>query len=190
MNPIVRNRLLELFEKHRATPGADFDENHFLDYLVASPAGRGAFRESFRGLRRYNAYLDEVQGDFAIHFSQGDREKNFTLEEFAERVEQLELSPQSSLSSLACSEKAGAGWATIILLDFFLGCAALALREFPWLTVSLATAMIGVTGWYARFAIGYRAYLKSLRQKILAKRAARAPSDPSRKARRPDGPRP
>jgi hypothetical protein len=47
-----RAKVIELFEKHRATPGASFDEQHFLDFLLRGPRKTRAVYDSFRGLRR------------------------------------------------------------------------------------------------------------------------------------------
>jgi hypothetical protein len=85
----IRSRILELFEEYRAVPGAPFDESHFLDFLLAEPKKREAVRNSFRGLRRFNAFIERVQYEFAICFSLADVEANYSLEKFAERVTQL-----------------------------------------------------------------------------------------------------
>lgn len=96
----VRQRILELFEKHRATPGAPFEETHFLDFLLPNPAQKRAVYDSFKGVRRLNAFLDDVQDDFAVCLSIADRTDNLSLTKLVDRVQQLEKSPRGSLASL------------------------------------------------------------------------------------------
>jgi hypothetical protein len=112
-----KERVLRLFERHRKTPGAPFDESHFLDYLLARPKRRHAVYNSFTGLRRFNAFIDAVQLEFSVFFSVKDREANYSLQKFVERVGQLKSSPRSSLASLRNSKRRGFGWHTVVLLN-------------------------------------------------------------------------
>ena len=100
MNEAILTKVLELFEKHRNEPGAAFDELHFLDFLMSHPKDKGSFRNSFSGLRRFNALWDEVQLEFGVCFSIKDRETDYSLEDFCERIEQLRNSKRSSTASL------------------------------------------------------------------------------------------
>lgn len=92
MNVCTRNRILALFEKHRATPNAQYDDDHFLDFLLASPKQKRAVYNSFRGLRRFNAFLDEVQNEFAVCFSIEDRDANYPIDKFVNRIQELQKS--------------------------------------------------------------------------------------------------
>jgi hypothetical protein len=65
----LRKKVTAWFEKHRATPGASYDESHFLDFLLAAPRVERAVYNSFKGLRRSNAFIDEVQYESAVFFS-------------------------------------------------------------------------------------------------------------------------
>ena len=57
----TRENIFAIFERHHAIPGATFDESHFMDFLMANPERKGAIRNSFTGLRRFNAFIDEIQ---------------------------------------------------------------------------------------------------------------------------------
>src|SRR5688572_14968620 len=105
----LRARVVELFESHRERPGTPFDATHFLDFLLAEPKGKGAVRNSFGGLRRFNAFIDAVQLEFAVYFSIKDRESNHSVDGFAARVEELMASPASSLASLRNQVQRGFG---------------------------------------------------------------------------------
>jgi hypothetical protein len=89
-----------LFERHRKTPGAPFDESHFVDYLLAQPKQSRAVYNSFSGLRRYKAFVDEVLLKFSICLSIQDRDANYSLEAFVKRLIALQHSRRSSLASL------------------------------------------------------------------------------------------
>ena len=119
MPPVTEHLIRELFERHRAIPGAPLDESHFLDYLIPNPNSIGAVRNSFLGLRRYNAFVDEVQLQFNICFSVSDFESNYSLPQFVSRVAELQRSPRGSIASLRNQRKRGFGWETVLLGNFF-----------------------------------------------------------------------
>ncbi len=77
MDADARTRIIQLFEKHRAAPGAPYDEGHFLDFLLRDPKKERAVYNSFSGLRRFNAFLDEVQYELGVCFSLDDRDANY-----------------------------------------------------------------------------------------------------------------
>jgi len=84
-----RDRILAIFERHRATPGTAFPEERFLNHLMADPKGPEAVRNSFSGLRRFNAFIDEVQLEFGVCFSMKDLEASYSLPRFEARVREL-----------------------------------------------------------------------------------------------------
>lgn len=118
MSPTIRDEVLALFEKHRKTPGAPFDDEHFLDYLLKVPNQTRAVYNSFSGLRRFNAFIDEVQLHFSVYFSVEDRDANYSLSKFIQRVEFLQTSRRSSLASLRNQLKRGFGWNVVVVLNF------------------------------------------------------------------------
>lgn len=120
MNNEVKHRILAIFEKHRKSPGVEFDENHFIDYLLPQPKNKGAFRNSFSGLRRFNAFWDEIQLEFKVCFSLSDRDKNFSLDRFTTRVIELTLSKKSSVAALRRQMKFGFEWNIFIFGNLLL----------------------------------------------------------------------
>lgn len=154
-----RDAVVARFEQHRATPGAPFDEAHFLDFLLAHPNGKRAVRNSFRGLRRFNAFLDDVQYDFAICFSIKDREANYSLDRFVERVKELETSRRSSLASLKNQIKAGPGWMAVLVADVVLVIvAAVASRISVWALLAVVAVAMLLNGAFLRFAAREKRY--------------------------------
>jgi hypothetical protein len=170
--PPVRDRIVELFESHRERPGTPFDAAHFLDFLMAVPKGKGAVRNSFRGLRRFNAFIDAVQLEFAVCFSIRDRESNLSLDDFVARVEALRASPASSLASLRNQVQRGFGvqvWvvANVVLLPVV----ALAHRHPVALVVAVAL-VFAINAGFAWMFVDYRRYNEKLMQLLQAKQDA------------------
>jgi hypothetical protein len=114
-----REIILELFERHRQTPGAPFHESRFLDYLLANPSRKHAVHNSFSGPRRFNAFIDAVQLEFSICFSVRDREAHYSLEKFVDRVGVLKNSRRSSLASLRNQQPRGFDWGIAFVLNLF-----------------------------------------------------------------------
>ena len=115
MSTHTREVVLSIFNRHRAMPGAPFDESHFTDYLLANPKGENPIHNSFRGLRRYNRFIKEVQLHFGICFSLKDFESTYSLQKFLDRIEDLKRSPRGSMASFRNQEKAGFGWGVVFV---------------------------------------------------------------------------
>lgn len=162
----ARIKIIELFEKHRATPGAPYDDAHFLDFLLANPRARGVLHNSFGGLRRFNAFVDEVQYEFAVCLSMKDRDANYSLDKFVSRILELQRTRRGSLKSLNNQEKAGAGWQVMMVADFALAIAAYAMRNTPWATAAIVGIAVFLNGWFWRSASRGKAYLAALRTRI------------------------
>jgi hypothetical protein len=163
----VKEKVLALFEQHRATPGAPFDAEHFLDYLLPDPSGKGSVRNSFRGLRRFNAFIDAVQLECAVCLSQQDREANYSVDRFVDRIEQLQQSRRGSLASLRSQMRGGSGNFAIIV-NLILLLSLTALRSNAWMVAALSALLVIFNSWYILFHARSRRYQYALRQRILA----------------------
>ena len=165
----TRQRILELFEKHRVLPGAVFREEHFLDFLLPNPTGKGAVHNSFRGLRRFNRFVNEVQYEFGVCFSLKDFESTYSIDKFIERITELQQSRRGSLQSLKNQERAGAGWGVVVVVDFLLLALAIGLHRTLWIAIPLVVIALTVTLAFFVFARNASAYLRRLRAKIEGK---------------------
>lgn len=170
----IRDAVLQVFERHRATPGADFDESRFLEHLMARPKGKRAVHNSFAGLRRYNAFIDEVQLHFSICFSLHDFEANYSLHRFVQRVAELQASRRSSLASFRHQQRHGFGWRTVFVGNLLgLSLAVGATRVSPPLALALFLLCALADGVVARFYLRWRAY----RTRLLSQLQARVGDD-------------
>jgi len=166
MSASLRELVLEIFERHRATPGAPFDESHFIDYLLANPHRKRAVHNSFRGLRRYNAFIDELQLRLCICFSVQDFEANYSLSKFIERVTELKTSRRSSLASFRNQRRYGFGWGAVFLVNLLIafltaGATRISGAFAIALLISAIVANIGVVVFYLRWK-NYRKQLEKL----------------------------
>lgn len=162
------HRVLELFSKYRKSPGAEFDDSHFLDYLLDKPKGKGAFRNSFSGLRRFNAFWDEVQLEFGVCFSINDRETDFSLEKYCDRIEQLCGSIRSSKASLRNRAKCGFEWNAFVFGNLLLVVLAFALKGFWGLSVLLLLGVIALNYTLVLGHVKERKYLRELETRIVS----------------------
>jgi hypothetical protein len=164
--PVTRDYVLATFERFRAVPGAHFDESHFLDYLLASPNAKGEIRNSFAGLRRFNRFMDRVEIELGICFSQADLERPFSVDGFVERASALQSSPNGSLASLKNRERAGPGWMPVVLLELALMAIAVGFQDTPAVAVISLVIAIAVSTAFSVFAMRYRRHLRVLRQQV------------------------
>ncbi|PDT35755.1 hypothetical protein CO671_15750 [Rhizobium sp. M10] len=162
----ARTKIIRLFEKHRATPGAPYDEDHFLDFLLADPKRKGALYDSFRGLRRFRAFLDDVQYELEVCFSIEDREANYPLNKFIARAMELQQSRRGSLRSLQRQINAGPGWGVLIVADVLLLTIGSFLSGSLWALTTVVTLAVAVNISFALFAWKARSYLLKLRARI------------------------
>lgn len=167
MSTNTQRVLLELFERHRAEPGAPYEQSHFVDFLLREPRERRAVHNSFVGLRRYNAFLNEVQLHFGVCFSLEDFEASYSLARFVERIEDLQRSPRASLASLRNQERRGFGWGTVFGANFLaVTLVVLAARASIVLAGCLTLLIVVANGIAVRTFIRWRKYQRRLANRI------------------------
>ncbi len=89
----ARDAILNAFEKHREKPGADFNEEEFLDYLMADGRPLGDVRNGFAGLRRLNRFYDMLQLDCAVCLEYQDMESSWAVDGLAARILRKKMNP-------------------------------------------------------------------------------------------------
>jgi len=163
---MTREIIIGIFEKHREVKYSSFDEEHFLDYLMAKPSGKGAIHNSFCGLRRFNKFWNEIQLTFGICFSLKDRDKNYSLDDFVKRIEQLKNNPKSSRAALKYQMKFGFEWNIFISVNSILGAFIVWLFEFFPITALLTGVLFVFNFKLIKLHLTEKKYLKKLEQKI------------------------
>jgi hypothetical protein len=168
MDAQVRTKVMELFEMHRAVPGVSLEEHRFLDYLLPAPAPakKGALRDSLRGLRRFNAFIDAVQLEFGVCFSLADRDADYSLDRFCERVTSLQRSRHGSLKSLRNQVGAGPGWRFLLLANLILWSFGAFSKSLVWLFALVCVVGFAMNACFIVFAWRSKTYLARLQQRI------------------------
>lgn len=171
MSTDIRTEVLSIFERHRQTPGAAFDESHFIDYLLDQSNGFRTVHNSFAGLRRYNRFVEEAQLHFGVYLSMKDWRANRSLGQFVERVAELQPSARSSRASLRSHLHRGFGWNTVLVLSFLGGLIGYALWRHS-LAASLLVLLVVAMGdvWALKAYLHWRRYHRALAARLGAGR--------------------
>ncbi|RED94141.1 hypothetical protein C7460_12282 [Marinoscillum furvescens DSM 4134] len=82
----LKPHIIEIFQRNRQTPNADYDESRFLDYLLTAPASKNNIRNSFKGVKRFHQFIDEVELKYGICFSTADLDRFYSLEQFTKKL--------------------------------------------------------------------------------------------------------
>jgi hypothetical protein len=169
MSTAHRDEIVAIFERHRQTPGADFAESHFIDYLLAHPKGNRSVHNSFLGLRRYNRFIEEVQMHFGVYFSIKDWEANYPLTKFVQRVSELQSSRRSSLASFRSHVRRGFGWNTVLVLSFFGIASIYALWQYsPVASMLILACLLVGHAWAVKAYLHWRSYHHALEARLTA----------------------
>jgi hypothetical protein len=177
----IRERVLAIFAQHRIRPDAPYEEDHFLDYLPENPEGKKGFTSNrFAGLRRRNAFIQEVEREFMVCFGTKDFERNYSLPHFVERVAALQASPRSSHAALQARFKARSGLGAVLTVDLVLVGLALVLRASPWLAVMLVLAAAGFSSWALTAILGAGRHNRALGRRLGLAAGGAGPSDQRR----------
>ncbi len=98
--PNIRERLLAIFEVVRETPGAAFEAEHLVQYLIDNPERRIELHNTFKGKRRFFRFMRTIEEEYTICFSLKDNDLT-SLEQWVDRVNYLCSTPKSSLTTIA-----------------------------------------------------------------------------------------
>jgi hypothetical protein len=166
MQSPTRQLILEIFERHRATPGAPFEESHFLDFLLAAPKSAGAVLKNFQGLRRLNRFIKDVQYEFAVFFSPLDRETSYSVDTLIERITRLQASTDRSLRSLRNQQRASTGWGVAVIANLMLLFLVSSNHYRLWIAAPAILISFAITATFFVSARNSAAYLRRLRIRI------------------------
>ncbi|WP_268125224.1 hypothetical protein [Roseivirga pacifica] len=84
----LKAQIIEIFHRNRQTPNAYFDESRFLDYLLTPPTSRNNIQNSFKGVKRYHQFIDDVELTLGICFSTADLDRFYSVEQFAKKAKE------------------------------------------------------------------------------------------------------
>ena len=81
---------MEIFKRERKNPAANFEESHFMDYLTHPAHPKNTIKNSFRGVRKYYRFMDQLELEFAICFSicfsLSDLDRYYSIDSLTKKV--------------------------------------------------------------------------------------------------------
>lgn len=81
----LKSQIIEVFQRNRQTPNGDYDESRFLDYLLNPPTSKNNIKNSFKGVRRYYRFFEDIELTFGICFSLSDQDRFYTIDQFLKK---------------------------------------------------------------------------------------------------------
>lgn len=79
----LRETIAGIFQQVRQAPNAPYQPERFLAFLTAPPAAGKRVADTFAGRRRFVRFMNAVQRELAICFTQEEWERGFGLDEVA-----------------------------------------------------------------------------------------------------------
>ena len=154
---MIRDEVLNCFEKNRQEPGLPFEEDHFIDYLVVKPR----FTK-----KRFFKFWEQVQLEQGICFSFKDREKNYSLDAFIERIKELQENPKSSKAALRYQMKYRFEWTISIFMNSILVSALIFALKCPVVAIPVALHTAYANYKHISFHFSEKRYLNELWKKL------------------------
>lgn len=95
----IRAIVLKCFEATRQKPGAPYDDDNFLDALMADGRRLADLHKGLAGMRRLNAFYNKLQTACVVCFEPYEKERDWTLDMLVERIADLksDINMQRSL---------------------------------------------------------------------------------------------
>lgn len=169
----IQERILKIFNQNRKNPNDEFIEDYFLTYLIPNPSQNhnlGFINNSFKGNNRHHNFLEDIQIEFGICFSNKDKDRNYKLEEFIERVTNLLSNKKASKAALTFRFKHMFHSSSFIYQNIVLLLFALLLWKINVFFKIIAVLIILIFNLGAiYFYQKERKYLTKLKEKILVK---------------------
>jgi len=168
MNKAIRDKVHEIFQEHRQDSNLPFKEEYFLDFLLAKEIKAGSIRNSFRGLARYNRFIEAIQLEFGICLKVEGKQKSYALDEFVERVEEMRANPKSSKAAMRYLLRRPFEWKLFLFLNAFLILAASFFYGIPFLFIIILMLLMLTNGILINIYLRDKRFAKNLAEKVLA----------------------
>ncbi|MEM6804082.1 MAG: hypothetical protein AAF696_21945 [Bacteroidota bacterium] len=110
MRAEIRAKILEIFQEQRENPHLAFEEERILDFLRVKAIPPGSIRNTMRGLKAYNKFMEALQMEFAICFRIADKQVSYSLEALVDRVIEMQENPRSSKAALRFQARQSLPW--------------------------------------------------------------------------------
>ena len=95
----LRNRILEIFEATRESPGEPYEQDFLVQYLIKNPGRSVDIHNTFKGKRRLSNFRKMLESEYTVCFGIKDYYMK-SLRQFEERIVYLRKTPKSSLTTI------------------------------------------------------------------------------------------
>jgi hypothetical protein len=94
---LIEEAVSRHFETARARPGTTYDRDRFLAYLTHTPATKGRrVADTFAGRRRFVRFIELVQLDLGVCFTNAEWERGYSLDDFVSLVDAKVSKPDAA----------------------------------------------------------------------------------------------
>ena len=162
----VAKKIVEIFEEERSHPGTDYDPNCLIHYLLPNSTGTRDIKNSFSGMRRFNRFINHLQSEFSVCFSNKDLDTIHALDAFTRRIIKLKNTPRSSLTVLANRIRGHVEWNLVVMVNLVLGILIMFSFLAPFLIAPMIIITVLVDVLLYRFYAREKSYYLSLQKQI------------------------
>jgi hypothetical protein len=170
--PDVCDRILAIFESVREVPGAAYDTEFLVQYLIDNPERKIELHNTFKGKRRLSRFTRTLEEEFTICFSLKDDELT-SLKQWVDRVTYLRSTPKSSLTTIANRMKERPpDMAALAISVIFLPIVAIGWRLFG--VASLLLLALPIAGIWLMYRSHWQelGFYSDMKEKIRSRRGA------------------
>ncbi|RYJ38540.1 hypothetical protein NU08_2517 [Flavobacterium anhuiense] len=82
----IKEKIIEIFKEERQKPNENFEESHFLDFLTFPPHKKDNIKNSFKGVKKYYAFMNRLELEFSICFTLPDLDKMYSIDKITKKV--------------------------------------------------------------------------------------------------------
>jgi hypothetical protein len=162
----IKEKILELFQLERQKPNADFDESHFLDYLIYPTAKTNSLKNTFKGARKYYRFMDRIELEFEICFRLSELDKYYSVDKLVEKVQERISKKKGNI--LILKERMGQKdfyRFELVLIAILLGCYIWV--GFNWLFLTVVFLSGIAIFWTVTARLHNKRHNKKLSQKLI-----------------------
>jgi hypothetical protein len=144
----TRDIVVRLFEAARQAPGTSYDADRLLAFLSNPPEPKGRqVADTFAGRRRLVRFMDAVQMEFGVCFTNDDWDRGYGLDDLVVAIEKKRQNPQAQARLAEKRVKEAASMVTLEPIKF--GVIAAAVLAVPAVATSGVVRIVFAGLWIA-----------------------------------------
>lgn len=94
----IQHAVIRLFEDSRQSPGAPYEAERFMAFLTTKPVKKGRrHADTFNGGRGFGRFMNAVQLEFGVFFTNKDLDRGWALDDFVELIQTKMADPDQGM---------------------------------------------------------------------------------------------